>query len=549
MSDPLHELLGIASSLGAQEVVREAASIERRVAEGLFYVACVGQFKRGKSTLINALVDDDILPTGVVPVTAVITIVRYGSSPRAIVRFLDGREQIIDRHSLAGYIAEERNPGNRKSVQVIEVEVPSATLASGMCLVDTPGLGSVFETNSETTRRFLPHVDAALIVLGADPPVSGDEANVAAQIAQQVPDMIFVLNKADRLAESEVAQAVAFCERILRQRLNRAIEIYTISALERIEGKTTRGWSDLDMRLRALARDSGADLVRSAETRGLRRLSGRLLHEVSERRAALLRPMRETEERLASLRGAVEEAKRSLGDLSFLFMSEERNLSVRFGQEREHFLAEVTPAALKELRKAIGKAEVRRGSLRDFAMRAAQRIAEQRIRTWLSEIEPRAEEMYAQAVERFIQLSREFVGRLAGEVAERIDFDPTFRTKRRFFFTDLSALTGRLPGASIFDGVRPHSNFVNKTIRDADRFLHRLLDTNSARVANDLLDRVVESRRRLESEIRNQLENLVGAATRAAEQARETQASGAERVRDQVESLEAIGSRIASIFP
>jgi len=543
--DPLTELAGVAESLGAEEVARDAASVARRVAEGLFYVACIGQFKRGKSTLLNALIGDDLLPTGVIPVTAVITIVRYGPIPRAVVRFLDGTERGIDRRSIAEYIAEEQNPGNRKQVQVIEVEMPSPMLSSGMCLVDTPGLGSVFETNTETTRQFLPHIDAALIVLGADPPISGEEAAVAAQIAQQVPDLLFVLNKADRLAEGDVAQAVAFCERVLRTRLNRTIEMFTVSALERTEGGATRDWNKLETRLKALAHESGADLVRSAETRALRRLAARLLHEVDERRAALLRPLEETEQRLHTLRATVEDAQRSLRDLSFLFMAEERELGTRFGELRDDFLRKVTGGAVDELRDAIRHSQEKGNALRDFAMRAAQRIAEQRIRAWLAEVEPRAEQMYARAVERFIQLSREFVERLFGEVTERIDFDQTFRTRRRFFFTDLSALTGRLPGASIVDTLRTRESFREKTIRDAVAFLHRLLETNASRVANDLSDRVVESRRRLEGEIRGQLQNLVAAATRAAERARETRASGAEKVRSEMEKLDLLRSKLS----
>src|SRR6266545_3782641 len=206
--DALAVLAGIARELHADEIARDAESVAALTAENLFYVACVGQFKRGKSTLINALIGGDLLPTGVVPVTAAITIVRYGATPRVLARFAGGSEREIDRSAIADYVAEERNPGNRKQVQAIEINAPSPILASGMCLIDTPGLGSVFETNSETTRRFLPHIDAALVVLGADPPVSGEEASIIEQIARQVPDVLFVLNKADRLPEDDLAQAV-----------------------------------------------------------------------------------------------------------------------------------------------------------------------------------------------------------------------------------------------------------------------------------------------------------------------------------------------------
>lgn len=72
-------------------------------------------------------------------------------------------------------VSEEHNPANEKGVTGAEVFVPSSLLATGLCLVDTPGIGSVSAANSAATREFLPRVDAAVLVVGADPPISGEE--------------------------------------------------------------------------------------------------------------------------------------------------------------------------------------------------------------------------------------------------------------------------------------------------------------------------------------------------------------------------------------
>ena len=79
------------------------------MAAGRFYVACVGQFKRGKSTLLNALVGEPVLPTGVVPVTAVVTVVRHGAAG-ARIRSVDRDWQDIRRSDVAAYVTEEQNP-------------------------------------------------------------------------------------------------------------------------------------------------------------------------------------------------------------------------------------------------------------------------------------------------------------------------------------------------------------------------------------------------------------------------------------------------------
>jgi len=83
----LNRLADLAAEFGAEHVASTARSIAGKISEGRFYVACVGQFKRGKSTLLNALIGHPVLPTAVIPVTAVPTIIRYGECLTAHVRF------------------------------------------------------------------------------------------------------------------------------------------------------------------------------------------------------------------------------------------------------------------------------------------------------------------------------------------------------------------------------------------------------------------------------------------------------------------------------
>ena len=78
--DPLRSIAELASRLGAAALAAEAGSLADRLAAGRLYLACVGQFKRGKSTLLNALVGEPVLPVGVQPVTSIVTTVRYGAA-------------------------------------------------------------------------------------------------------------------------------------------------------------------------------------------------------------------------------------------------------------------------------------------------------------------------------------------------------------------------------------------------------------------------------------------------------------------------------------
>ncbi len=262
----LLRLADLAQELGAEPVSEEARELAARVAEGRFYVACVGQFKRGKSTLLNALVGYEVVPTGFIPVTAVPTVIRFGAALRARIRMHDGSWRDIAMSDLKDYVTEELNPENKKGVDGAEVFVPSSLLSSGMCFVDTPGLGSVFTGNTATTQAFIPHIDAALVVVGADPPIAGEELALVEAVGKQVQDLILVINKADRTTDPERAAAAKFTRDILEKRLHRTMsEVFEVSAAERMENRgPLRDWGKLLASLHHLVDDSGRNLVRAA---------------------------------------------------------------------------------------------------------------------------------------------------------------------------------------------------------------------------------------------------------------------------------------------
>jgi predicted GTPase len=268
----LLRLARLADELGASRLADEAQDLANRISEGRFYVACVGQFKRGKSTLINALIGDSVLPVGFIPVTAVPTVVRFGDQRRARIQVRDGSWQDVSVSDLKQYVSEEFNPENKKRVRVVEVFVASPLLVNGMCFVDTPGLGSIFAGNTAATQAFVPHIDAALVVIGADPPLAREELAVIEVLARQVEDLVIVLNKPDRTTPQENAAAVSFAEQQLQKRLRRGVRpILEVSASERTEKPSTeRDWPKLVEALQRLAEQSGRQLSYAACERGLR---------------------------------------------------------------------------------------------------------------------------------------------------------------------------------------------------------------------------------------------------------------------------------------
>jgi GTP-binding protein EngB required for normal cell division len=551
---PLAALARLADQAGADGVAADARALGERVREGRFHVALVGQFKRGKSTLINALVAEDILPVGVVPVTAVVTVVRHGPQRGARVQLHDGAWRAIDPADLGSYVSEEGNPDNAKGVAGVEVFAPSPLLSSGMCLVDTPGLGSVFAGGTAATRAFVPHVDAALVVLGADPPISEDELTLVEEVARHVHELVFVLNKADRVSDGERSEAKAFTERVVAGRLHRNLApIFELSATERIAGAADpRDWASLYGTLERLATEAGSTLVEAAERRGRRLLAERLRRELDKDREALSRPVEESERRIESLRRCAADAERAMQDLGYLMTAEQERLGKQFAARKEMFLVRRLPGARDELSEAIRKVGSGR-ALRQKADTLALEISRRRIDRWLAEERPAAEALYRQGAQRFVDLANECLERLAssGEPAlaglSSVGPDIGFRVRSRLYYTELWGLTARPPWGWLPDLFRSRAAMRRAVDRDAGEYLKALIDMNATRIENDFSDRLLESGRLLESEIRVRLKEVHASAERALAKARATQAAGAEAIRVENERLGAIAHHLDAL--
>jgi hypothetical protein len=508
---------------------------------------------------VNALIGRPVLPAGVTPITSVVTLVRHGARESVRIRFVYGRFQEIDPGNLVAYVSEQYNPENAMGVVAAEVFEPSPLLSSGMCLVDTPGIGSVFEGNTDATKAFVPHIDAALVVLGSDPPISGEELALVADVAGQVKDLIFVLNKADRMSDAETEEAARFTEGVLAKKLARPVpRLFRVSASEALGAKEPgRDWSALRAGLERLAHESGAELVREAERRESARLSRRILSEVDEQRSALLRPVDESERRLAELGSSLAEAERAMTDLGYLLQAEVDRFARRLQDERDRFLAEALPAAVEELRAQARDASESAGRRIRAVLREASRvIARRRLDEWLGAEQRAAEASYRLLAERFLALANDFLARFirSGELGEAA-LPPPFgseaglRERSHLYFTELMAVTAPPPMAWLFDRLLPIARVRRSAEANAHAVLERLLSSNASRVQNDLIDRVRESRRKLEAEIRGRLSGALRSATAAFERARSKQAAGAESVRNEVGRLDALRARAEALAP
>ncbi len=146
-----------------------------KLRENRFNLVVLGAFKRGKSTLINALLGESLLPTAIVPLTSVVTVLGYGEQLNIEVLFHNGERKKISQPELVEYITEKGNQRNQKGVREVDITYPSDYLKDGVRIIDTPGVGSVYCHNTEVAYNYLPQVDAAVFVVTVDPPLSAAE--------------------------------------------------------------------------------------------------------------------------------------------------------------------------------------------------------------------------------------------------------------------------------------------------------------------------------------------------------------------------------------
>lgn len=220
---------------------REGAAASRlaeRLRTGRFQISVVGEFKRGKSTLVNALVGEAAVPTGVLPLTAVATELEVGE-PSATVVHVDGSVEKTSRNRLADYVAEQLNPQNVKQVARVVVRGRWPLLTGGVVLVDTPGTGSSFEHNTAAARAALLEADGAIVVLSADSPLSATELDMLDGLRERRAPTFFVLNKVDHLEEHELEQVHSFVTTALVERVGRASRVFRVDARAALAARQT----------------------------------------------------------------------------------------------------------------------------------------------------------------------------------------------------------------------------------------------------------------------------------------------------------------------
>jgi len=222
-----------------RESHRACCELLSKLAEDRFTLAVVGQFNRGKSSLMNAVVGLDRLPVGVVPVTSVITKVSYGNPERALIEYPGSSlRSEIPLKQLGEYVTEMGNPGNQKQIAAVEIQLPAEFLRRGLFFVDTPGVGSAIAANTATAERFLPEADAVIFVTSFDSPLGHEELQFLQRVRKHVRKVFFVVNKLDLFSPDQRDQVLRYMHARLEQEIGlHETPLFAVSALGGLQAK------------------------------------------------------------------------------------------------------------------------------------------------------------------------------------------------------------------------------------------------------------------------------------------------------------------------
>jgi len=228
-ADLLHKIERVISAQGLVELRSKLAIILDRLETQRFEIAVFGRVSSGKSSLLNYILEVNVLPVGVNPITAVPTRLVSGPEPRLTVAFADRRVEHLEVTALPDFVTEQRNPSNSKGVTRVVVELPAPLLREGIVFVDTPGLGALATSGAAETRVYLPQCDLGIVLIDAGSTLDEEDlATIRALYEAGVPAFV-LLSKADLLTQQDLESALAYTAEQIRGHLGLALKVQPVS--------------------------------------------------------------------------------------------------------------------------------------------------------------------------------------------------------------------------------------------------------------------------------------------------------------------------------
>jgi len=385
-----------------------------------FHLVILGEFNHGKSTFVNALLGDHVLPTGITPTTAALNHVVYGDNRGAEARLIDGGTIDIAPQAIGDWVTVAG--ARHKDVRYVEVRHPAEILRENITLVDTPGVNDMNEQRAEITYGYVPRADAVIFLLDAGQALKDSERDfLSGRVLETTKDrLIFVLGKMDLLSEEDRASVLAYTRHGLAQFVDQPV-VFPLSAKRHLDGQPDgSGMAELLEYLdRFLDKDRGRLVLDNAAADALRTanyLRQNLL--VKERSFEL--DLAELETRAARVREQLDASRKNLEELHHRIVAECNAIKAQVHLDLDAFARRFVEA-LPEQIDAVDADDCKRylagfieDQFREWAELEGEKIA--------SQLEKLAEDVIAITNENVQQAASALADRL-GPAETRVDID------------------------------------------------------------------------------------------------------------------------------
>lgn len=510
--------------------------LKDKIERNTFNLVVVGQFKRGKTTLINALLGSDFLPVAVVPLTSIVTVVTYGRELTAEVHYNDGKTETINPQDIAQFVTEKNNPKNIKNVHEVVITYPSEYLSDGVRLIDTPGVGSIYQHNTDVAYEYLPQADAAIFLLSVDQPLSQAELEFLKDVKQYSHKIFFLLNKADHLSEKDLKESLEFSASALKDALSSDVKIFPISAKLALEGKVKNqeelfkqsGLREFSAELdKFLHTEKGKVLILSALNNLLRIISHAIFKLELEYKSLSL-PLEDLQSKIATFELKRQETLIQKQDFDILLDGEIQRLL------RQMLDEDITKFRKELIKQAEDRLEVEFQNQRHLQPKALKLALEQAVanevrqalNVWRAKEDDRLAKAFEAICKRFVLKIDEAVDTLlkfSSELFEipfeAIHAEAFWHAKSNFYYRFKEQPGSIEMVASSITLALPKFIADKIILKNTKEYLVRIIDLQLARAGNDFEERTNKSKLAFRWEMLQRIEATLEGITTAVQKA------------------------------
>jgi small GTP-binding protein len=478
----------------------------------------LGQFKRGKSTLANCLLGKSILPSSTVPLTTVVTEIRFGEDDALSVVFKNGKNISQPLNKISEYVTEKKNPKNQKGVDRVVVFCRSDFLKNGIVLIDTPGTSSTFLHNTKVANDYLPNCDAAILLISADSPLSSEETNFIISIKKYASKIFFVVNKCDYFSKHEIKDILKHIETEL-SKIDVNADLIPLSARLGLKGKVEKnkkilensGIKKLENTLMKFLSKKKRETLLDSTNLKLNSISNSLYNRLKSEYASVDMDAKSFQKKIAEFHDQFERVKQSVLMYSGSIDSEFSDIMADIDNSMEDAKGKLPKIIQGKIVKSL---EMRDGKVKfvDRVNSLMKKHVEGELKIWWNELDRRIKERVKEMEKRYVNLVNDTNLELESISKDIFNFgirpiscDCTINFRTIFYFQ----VSGFRQESMILPSLNTllPSNMVKKRIfRELESKIEEEVDTNLGRIRYDYLQRLEKGKENFKESLFKQLE-------------------------------------------